>query len=149
MLLRPAHKKSFDLMCSFVLIVIWPLSFALGKDVPDPRVREVKKIFVAGNNEAAEKVRSDLRNDSEKAKVCFALVTKAADADAVLEVNDDSVKEPGLTTGRHDRVTGTLTTKSGDLIWSRTDSFSDAPFMSGVKTAAGLVYKRLKTAICK
>jgi hypothetical protein len=149
MLLRPAHKKSSDLIRTFALVVIWPASLALAKDAADPRIREVKTIFVAGNNEAAEKIRADLRNDAEKAKVCFRLVTKAADADAVLEVSDDSVKEPGLTTGRHDRVTGTLTTKSGDLIWSRTDSFSDAPFMSGVKTAAGLVYRRLKTAICK
>jgi hypothetical protein len=149
MILLHGRNDIGNLMSCLVLVLVLPYGFALAKDTPDPRLREVKTIFVAGNNEAAEKIRSDLRSDSAKGKACFTLVTKVADADAVLEINDDSVKEPGLTTGRHDRVTGTLTTNSGDLIWSRTDSFSDAPFMSGVKTAAGLVYKRLKTAACK
>src|SRR5258706_1980586 len=142
MMLKRTRRKIGDLKSYVALLLILLCNYAAAKDTPDPRVRAVKSIFVAGNNEAAEKIRSDIRNDSEKGRACFTLVTKAADADAVLDVNDDSVKEPGLTTGRHDRVTGTLTTKSGDLIWSRTDSFSDAPLMSGVKTPAGLAYKR-------
>jgi len=132
------------------LWAILALSFSLADAAPpDPRLHTVKKIFVAGNNEAAEKIRSEVRKDTDKGKVCFALVTRSGDADATLDVADDSVKEPGLVSGRHDRVTASVTLNSGDLIWSYTQSFSDAPFMSGVKTAAGLVYGKLKKDACK
>jgi hypothetical protein len=133
----------------FVLVVALSCGFAAAADKADARLREVKKLFVAGNNEAAERIRSEIRKDTDSGKVCFGLATKAVDADATLDVADDSVKDSGNMPGRHDRVTGTLTMKSGDLIWSRTESFSDAPFMSGVKTAAGLVYGRLKKDACR
>lgn len=123
MILQQTRQDIGALMSGLFLVLILPCSLAIARDTPDPRLREGKRIFVSGDNEAAEKIRSGMRADS--------------------------VKEPGLTTGRHDGVTGTLTTKSGDPIWSRTDSFSDAPFMSGVKTSAGLVYKRLKAAACQ
>lgn len=136
-------------MLRFLLVGALSCGFGGAADRPDPRLREVKKLFVAGNNEAAEKIRSEIRKDADSGKVCFGLAAKMVDADATLEVGDDSVKDSGNMPGRHDRVTGTLTMKSGDLIWSRTESFSDAPFMSGVKTAAGLVYGRLKKDACR
>jgi len=91
---------------------------------------------VAGNSPAAEKIRSVLR---EGKKTCFTLATKAADADAVLDVSDNSQMEPdSLLSIRESLVSGNLTLKSGDLIWSGSKRFSDAPFMSGSKTAGDL-----------
>jgi len=132
------------------VLVPWALSpVAWTREKADPRLREVKTVFVLGSNEAAEKVRSEIRKDTEKGKVCFSLATKASDADATLEVTNDSQMQQGLLKTRNDRVTGTLTLRSGDLIWSKTDNFSDAPLMSGVQTAAKLVYSRLKKDACQ
>ncbi|MCU1336351.1 MAG: hypothetical protein JWO19_1932 [Bryobacterales bacterium] len=136
-------------MLRFALVLWLAAGVLFAKDKPDARLREVKKVFVAGNNEAAEKIRSDLRKDMEKRQGCLTLVTKPADADATLEVADDSVvRELGT---RHDRVTATLTLKSGDLVWSHTDSWSDDPliFQSGVKTAASAIYNWLKKDACR
>lgn len=89
----------------------------------------------------AEKIRSVLR---EGQKTCFSLVTKSADADAVLEVSDNSQMEPGSLVGeRQSLVSGNLTIKTGDLIWSGSSRFSDAPLMSGSKTAGELLIRQL------
>jgi len=72
-----------------------------------------------------EKIRSLIREDK---KACFVLALKEADANATLAVNDQSAIETGRLNTRNDRVTGTLTVKTGELIWSATDHFSDAPF---------------------
>lgn len=106
-------------------------------------------VFVSGNNQAAEKARAVLRNG----KTCFTLTTKAADGDAVLEITTDTQSQGGTFGafgGRTWIASGTLTLKSGDLAWSRSERFSDAPFMSGGKTAGDLLVNRLaKDAGCK
>ena len=48
--------------------------------------------------------------------------------------------------GRSWIVSGTLTLKSGDLVWSRSERFADAPFMSGGKTAGNLLIRHLADA---
>ncbi|MCI0404137.1 MAG: hypothetical protein L0212_11555 [Acidobacteria bacterium] len=121
----------------------------LAKDKPDPRLREVSTIFVKGNNQAAEKIRELLR----KGKTCFQLATKAEDADAVLEVDADAAADPGSlgSFGRREWiVSGTLTLKSGDLVWSKSRRFGDAPFMSGAKSGGDvLLHDLAKDADCK
>ncbi|MBI4166718.1 MAG: hypothetical protein HY508_13390 [Acidobacteria bacterium] len=111
-----------------VLVVSTMLTVpAWSKSKPDPRLREVKSIFVKGNSQAAEKAREKL----DEGKTCFSLATKADDADAVLEIGDSATADPGVLGsfgGRHNVVSGTVTLKSGDLVWSHTARFSDAPF---------------------
>lgn len=118
------------------------------KDKPDERLSSVSAIFVAGNSPAAEKIRSVIR---EGKKTCFALATKAVDADAVLEISDNSQLDPSSLVGeRQSLVSGNLTLKSGDLIWSGSKRFSDAPFTSGSKVAGELLVRQLaRDAQCK
>lgn len=131
------------------LVVFLFASFMQGKDKPDARLLTVTSVFVQGNNQAAEGARQTLRSG----KTCLTLATKAADADAVLDVNADSQTQGGEIGGFGGRAwiaAGTLTLKSGDLVWSRSDRFSDAPMMSGGKTAGNLLIRHLaEDAGCK
>ncbi|HUT02294.1 MAG TPA: hypothetical protein VM163_00180 [bacterium] len=133
---------------SVVLSLAIPL-WAGKKDDVDPRLAHVKSIFVKGNNQAADKAREILR----KGKTCFALASNPDEADAVLEMADSATPDTGIfgsMGARHNVVSGTLTLKSGDLIWSRSERFSDAPLMSGAKTAADiLIHELAKDADCK
>lgn len=131
------------------VLAIAPAWIANGKDKPDPRVQAVTSIFVAGNNQAAEKARSLLRGG----KTCFVLADRAADADAVLEITAESQTKGGMIGSLGARnwiASGTLTLKSGELIWSKSERFGDAPFMSGGKTAGELLIHQLgRDADCK
>jgi hypothetical protein len=128
-----------------VILLAVAASVGTPREKPNPQVAALKgkTVFVKGNNEAAEKIRSLIREDK---KACFVLALKEADANATLAVNDQSAIETGGLNTRNDRVTGTLTVKTGELVWSATDHFSDAPLMSGVKTAAKLLYGRMQRA---
>jgi hypothetical protein len=133
MIFKPAVSAS--------LAVASIVAVATAADKPDERLLKVTTMFVSGNNPAAEKIRSLLR---EGKKTCFVLTTKATDSDAVLEVVDNSQMQPGSMVGeRQSLVSGNLTLKSGDLIWSGSERFSDAPFMSGSKTAGELLIRKL------
>ena len=122
-------------------------------DEPATRLSSVTSIYVEGNNEAAQKIRADIRTDREKKKLCFDLATKKDGASAVLGITDDTVANTGehadVLSRRHSRVSALLTLADGEQVWERSSSMSDAPFgMSGVKTAAGLIYKRLRKDVC-
>ncbi len=99
-----------------VLLAVLP---ALAGDV-DTRIHQVKTIFVAGNSQDADTVRKMLA----KGKTCFALSTKAADADAVLDVREGTRPKtyddiPGANFSTNGTgPSATLKLKSGDLIWS-------------------------------
>lgn len=114
-----------------------------------PELAKVNTLFVAGNSQAADKAREMVR----ESKTCFALALKRGEADAVLELNDSSTASTGLMGGlgqKHSTVSGTVTLKTGELIWSDSQRFSDAPLMSGSKTAAKLLIDDLATAAdCK
>jgi hypothetical protein len=122
---------------------------ALAKDRPDQRLKTVTSVFVSGNNQAAEGARQTLQNG----KTCLTLATKAPEADAVLDVNAESQSQGGQIGGLGGRawiVSGTVTLKSGDLVWSHSERFSDAPLMSGGKTAGSLLVRHLADdAACK
>src|ERR1035438_5287864 len=132
-------------LCAFLALM-----FALvvaGKDKPDPRLTTVATLFVVGNNPAAEKAREVLR----EGKTCLSLATKAGDADATLAVSAEGQSMGGSIGGFGGRawiVSGTLTLKSGDLIWSRSTRNSDAPLMNGGKTGGNLLIKYLVTDAC-
>jgi hypothetical protein len=115
----------------------------------DQRLQAIVSVFVSGNNQAAEKARDTLRNE----KTCLRLAPNAAESDAVLEIALESQSQGGVLRsfgGRASIASGTLTLKSGDLVWSRSYRFSDAPFGSGGKVAGDLLVRRLaKEAGCK
>jgi hypothetical protein len=128
-------KKAVGLLIAGALVLAC-------KDQPDPRLKDVTAVFVKGNNQAAEAARQALKSG----KTCLALATKESDADATLEIGNDSQSMGGAMGGfggRTNVVSGALTLKSGDLVWSRSERTSDAPFMSGAKTAGGLLISHL------
>lgn len=121
-----------------------------GKDKPDPRLAGVTTIFVTGNNQAAEKIREQL----SKRKSCLTLALKADDSDAILDVSTDTKSQGdsgfGAFGAREWIVSATLTLKSGELLWSKSERFGDAPFRSGGKVAGDLLLHRLSDAVgCK
>jgi hypothetical protein len=125
-------------MRTLVPILILAARLAMPADKTNPQVAALrgKSIFVEGNNQAAQKIRSFISDDK---KTCFVLAPKQADADATLAVSD----EP-LSRASH-RVSGTLTLKSGDLVWSATDL---GPLVSS--SAAKLVFMKMQRAAeCK
>jgi hypothetical protein len=131
-----------------VLLVSVAFAFARSKTESDPRLKDVRSIFIAGNNQAAEKAREEMRKDGDKGKACFTLVSNPKDADAVFEMGTDTARDSELLHTRDWIVSATLTLKSGDLIWSHSERFSDAPFMSGGKTAGKLLYLDLRHEAC-
>lgn len=133
---------------TIVVLMLFAVA-AVGKDSPDSRVKQVTSVFVAGNNQAAEQAREEIR----KNKSCLVLATKADDADAVLAIDTDT-KSTGSRGfgefGQRDWIaSGTLTLKSGDLVWSRSERFTDAPFRSGGKVAGKLLVNRLAKDACE
>jgi len=116
--------------------------------VLDSRIKDVRKVFVKGNNEAAERVREDLTKNG-----CLSLAGNAEVADAVMEISTDTSSQGGAfgsIGARNWIVSSTLTLKSGDLIWSKSTRGPDAPFNGGGKTAGKLLVKYLsKDAGCK
>jgi hypothetical protein len=119
------------------------------KDRTDQRLKGVTSVFVSGNNQAAEAARQVLLNG----KTCLMLAGKAADADGVLDISTDSQRQSGGFGDFGARTwiaSGTLTLKSGDLVWSHSERFSDAPMKSGGKTAGNLLVRHLAdSAGCK
>lgn len=137
-------------MKKLILVVLVLGAFAAGRDNPsiDPRLKEIHSLFVSGNNQAAESVRNEIAKDAQKGKGCFTQVTNEHDADAVLALNGDSTPDGTILATRDWIVSGLLTMKSGDQVWSHSERFSDAPFMSGGKTAGKLLYIRLRREAC-
>ena len=112
------------------------------------KLQSVHSIFVAGNNQAAQRIREEL----EKGKTCFSPALRGADADAVLDVNADGVHTRSnavLADIREWIVSGNLTNATGELLWSDSVHFGDAPFMSGAKTAAKHLLGDLRRQVCK
>ena len=138
-------RGALTLLSVFIIAVV----ASDGKEKPDARLQSVTSVFVAGNNQAAEKARAVLRSG----RTCLVLAPKASDADAVLEVSVDTQTQGGMIGGFGGRTwigSGTLTLRSGELIWSRSERFSDAPFMSGGKVSGGLLVGHLsQDAGCK
>ena len=131
-----------------VMLLLSCLVFARIRPQSDPRLKNVHSVFIAGNNQAAQNAREEMRKDADKGKSCFSLVSNPKDADAVFEMGSDSARNSGLMDTRDWIVSATLTLKSGDLIWSNSERFSDAPFMSGGKTAGKLLYLDLRHEAC-
>jgi len=111
-----------------------------------PELGKVNTLFVIGNSQAADKAREMLK----EGKLCLALAPKKEEADAVLDVSDSATGDGGVLRTRTSIVSATVTLRSGELVWSGSQRFSDAPFTSGSKTAAKLLMTDLgHAADCK
>jgi hypothetical protein len=93
---------------------------AAAKDHVDERLKDLTSVFVTGNNQSAEGARKVLQDE----KTCLSLAPKAIDADAVLDITVDAQSQGGPIGGMGGRAwiaSGTLTLKSGELVWSRSE----------------------------
>jgi hypothetical protein len=121
-------------------------AFAQGEKPP---LTGLRVLFVKGNNEAATKMREMLSKGKGRLS-CLRLASKEDAADGTLEVSVSNISDSGALGSlgrRHSSVSATLTTRSGDLIWSGDRRFSDAPFMSGAKSAADILLHDLAKQI--
>ncbi len=94
----------------FLLMMVSAVQLAAKKPkTADPRLSQIKTVFVKGNNEASVKAREKLEE-----RTCYHLAPSEAKADAVLEL-ECSV--------RGGRVSGVLTTtQGGEVVWSGVSS---------------------------
>lgn len=142
-------NQALAVTASMVLaLLLVTVAFARGRPQTDPRLKDVHSIFIAGNNQAAEKAREEMRKDADRGKSCLSIASNPKDADAVFDLGTDTALNSALLRTRDWIVSGTLTLKSGDLIWSHSERFSDAPFTSGGKTAGKLLYLVLRHEAC-
>lgn len=77
-----------------------------------------KTIYVSGNNQSAQTIRKKI----SKGKSCFTLASNKDGADSILEVAEDRNEFPLL------KVSGTLNSASGDLIWAKTRGAAEGLF---------------------
>lgn len=130
--------RSYNFLRFFVLSISM---IVCAGERPDDRLLHVNSIFVTGNNQAAEQVRRDLA----AGKSCVRLAEKIDAADAVLDINaqgDSMGGHLGSLGGRTWIVSGTVTLRSGELIWSRSQRSSDSPLKSGAKSAGAILLSR-------
>lgn len=141
------HRRCIKILPGLAVAAFTCALAAPARDHADERLKSVMSVFVSGNNQAAEGARQALQD----AKTCLTLATKAADADAVLDISADTQRGAfGDFGGREWIASGTLTLKSGDLVWSHSQRFSDAPLKSGGKTAGSLLVHHLADSVaCK
>ena len=123
----------------------------------DPALRDIHNLFVKGNNEAATNLRKVLAGHTSKLDNfmsghgsqggCFTLVGNADAADAVLEVSQErtsgGIESAAGTNDATTVVSGTLTDKQGNLVWSESKQG-----LSGlVHTGAGDAPRKLAEAL--
>ena len=112
------------------------------KENEDARLSGVEKVFVARNSRSANEVRKTLNDLHAKTRwknICISGVTNKDEADAVLEIAESvPLGEWKDGTTRLPQTAGTLTLKSGDVIWSNDSQYS-----------AVFILKRLNEAVCR
>jgi hypothetical protein len=131
------------------LAIVISLLFVIpsaAKDKPVAALQNVRSVFVLGNSEAADEIRKRMTDN----KSCFELATKAGEADATLDLNAHGVADGGeygrMLGSNNWVISGTVTLKSGDQVWSKSERFADSPFRSGAKTAGKLLLGDLEKA---
>jgi hypothetical protein len=121
-------------LVSCLIVIVSSYELAAKKPKPaNPMLSQIHTVFVKGNNEATVKARENLEDHT-----CYHLAPAEAKADAVLEL-DWSV--------RGGRVSGTLTTKDGEVVW--TGVSSGETFRSSYGHAGeevNLLFRRLQNA---
>ena len=136
------------LSCSRFLVTLLLLAgiasvpaFGRKKGAIDPRVREVRSIFIKGNNEAAVRARDDLGKWT-----CFRLAKNASAADATLEFSQQQSVSGAVFSSNRERsiVSAELAGKDGDVLWSHSTT-ADAGFINtGAGSASRSILFRLQ-----
>jgi hypothetical protein len=108
----------------------------------DERLGQVEKVFVAGNSYSANTVREtimDMKTNTHWKNRCITGVSNKDLADATLEIVESvPIGGNGSGSGITPQSSGTLTLKSGDVIWGNNSMF-----------AGNFILKRLNEAVCR
>lgn len=128
---------------AFVVILLAAASYAQSAERTE-KLKAIHSVFISGNNQAAEKMRDEL----EKGKSCLSLSLKPKEADATLDVASDSQIGGGSLGVRDWVISGNLSNADGELLWSRSMRFSDAPFTNGGKAAGKALINELAKQVC-
>ena len=112
----------------------------------DPRVRDVRIVFIKGNNEAAVRARQNLSKWT-----CFRLANSPSHADAILDFSQQQSVSGALISANRERsiVSAELTAKEGDVLWSGSATQDAGIINTGAGSAATcqqLVTPRLRDA---
>jgi len=121
-------------LVAITIVLVAREVLAKQRPASDPRMRQIRTVFIKGNNEAAVNARKEL-----EWWTCYQLANSETKADAVLEVASDP--------SHREAVNFTLTTAGGDLIWSWTSQSGGAlifgpDYDPGISVMRGL--KRLQ-----
>ena len=111
------------------------------KGPADPRVRDVRTIFIKGNNEAAVKARQNLANWT-----CFRLANNPSRADATLDFSQQQSVSGAIFSANQERsiVSAELTAKDGDVLWSGSATEDAGLINTGAGSAARYVLYQLQ-----
>lgn len=109
----------------------------------DPRIRDVRIIFIKGNNEAAVRARQNLSKWT-----CFRLANSPGRADAVLDFSQQQSVSGALLSANRERsiVSAELTAKDGDVFWSGSATQDAGIINTGAGSAAIYVLRQLQAA---
>lgn len=126
-----------------VLLLVTGVGAAAKDKANDPRLKEVDKIFIAGNSRSANDVRktlSDLHSKTRWKNICISGVANKESSDAVLEIVESVPLggSGGEVAMRLTQTSATLTLKNGDVVWSNDSQYSSV-----------FILKRLNEAVCR
>jgi hypothetical protein len=124
-------KTTIFILATFALAL--PMAQGKKPRPPDPRLSQIKTVFIKGVNEAAVRARERLEK-----RTCYRLAPSEAKADAILEL-DWSV--------RGGRVSAVLTGKDGEVVWSGVSSgekFDSSMGFAGENV--DLIFRKLQNA---
>jgi len=140
MMANLSFQRSLLIVAAFALFASVP---AVGrkKAEVDPRVQEVRTIFIKGNNEAAVKARENLSKWT-----CFRLAKNASAADGILEFSQQQSVSGAVFSSNRERsiVSGELTSKDGDVLWSKSATQDAGLINTGAGSAARSVLVHLQ-----
>lgn len=116
-------------------------AFSGKKNTVNPRVRDIRTVFIKGNNEAAVKARQNL-----SAWTCFRLANNPGQADATLDFSQQQSVSGAILSGNRERsiVSAELTAKDGDVLWSRSTTEYAGIINTGAGSAARYVLDHLQ-----
>lgn len=109
---RLVVDRSLPLVCLAILSLLPALGRAFAPN-PNERLKAVTMIFVNGSDGFSETAREKI----DSGRTCFTLSPVPSSADAVLEI----VVDPTDTGTNTAAATATITLKSGEQVWSRTE----------------------------